>query len=112
MCMASGWLPHGVGAASGGLGDFDAHREAVPQILEVRDDEDLLELGLNGLDGFHDALAAFLVLRAEAFVDDQCLEAGTSPGSQQLRQGDANREVDAESLATRKQLVRARAELV
>ena len=43
------------------------------------DHQDLLELGLDGLDGLHDAVAAVGVLRAKAFVDDQRLQ--TSAGA-------------------------------
>ena len=53
------------------LGDLDTDREALAQVLQVGDDQDLLELGLDGLDRFDDAVAALLVLRAEALVDDQ-----------------------------------------
>src|SRR5262249_60073661 len=76
------------------------------------DHEDLLELGLDGLDRLDNALAAFLVLRAEALINDQRLQPRTGAVSEEARQSDANGEVHAEALATAEQLVAAGAQLV
>src|SRR5215207_2444964 len=62
------------GAALRGLRHLDAHRKTIPKVLEVRDDEDLFEVGFDGLDGFDDAVTALQVLGSEAFVDNQRLE--------------------------------------
>ena len=63
------------------------------------DDEDAGEVFLDGVDGFDQALAALGVLAAEAFVDDQGLQARAGAFGQDAREGQADGEVDAELFA-------------
>jgi len=53
--------------------DLDARWEGVLQLIQVRDDQDLCKIGLDRVDGLDQALTSLGVLRAETFVDDQCL---------------------------------------
>jgi hypothetical protein len=59
---AASGLSDGEGAAERGLRYFDAHGEALAQVFEMRDDQDLLELRLDCLNCLDDAVAAVLVL--------------------------------------------------
>src|SRR5438128_2385306 len=77
------------------------------QPVQVRDDEDLLEVVADAVDRFDEAIAAFGVLRAEAFVDDEGLQSGARAAGQQLREGDTDGEVGAERLAAAEELVLA-----
>src|SRR5688572_12592942 len=54
--------------------DLDPLREGILQLLEMRDDQDSSEIFFNRLDDFDQPFAAFAVLRAEAFVQDQSLQ--------------------------------------
>lgn len=58
-------------AAGWRLVDHDMHGEAVAQVVDMRDDEDQVELVLNGVDRLDETGAAGFVLRAEALVDEQ-----------------------------------------
>jgi hypothetical protein len=73
--------------------DLDARREWVFQLVNVGDDQDQLEVVLDGVDRRHQPLAALGVLGAEAFVDDQRLQPGAGAARQQLGQGDADGEL-------------------
>src|SRR5687767_2098637 len=63
----------------GALRHEDLHPEAVLEVVQVRDDQDLPELLTGERDGLHEALTALWVLGAETFVDDEGLEARTGP---------------------------------
>src|SRR5437763_7921421 len=89
-----------VGTPRRRFSDLNSYRKPLPQILEVGDDQDLLELGLDRLNGFDNAIAPVLVLRPEAFIHDQRLQPRAGSVCQQARQRDANREVHAKALAT------------
>src|SRR5262249_16007554 len=65
------------------LGHLDARWEAVFQLVDVRDHEDAREVVLDCLDRFEEAVAPFLVLRAEAFVHEQRLQPGAGAARQQ-----------------------------
>jgi hypothetical protein len=65
----------------------------------VGDDEDAGEVALDGVDGFDEALAALGVLAAEAFVNDEGLKAGAGAFGEDLGEGEADGEVDAEFFA-------------
>src|SRR2546428_8633577 len=75
-------------------------------------DQDLLEVRGYGVYRLDQPVAAGRVLGAEPLVDDQELELRAGPAREQLRERDADREVDPERLAARVHLVVARAELV
>src|SRR5690242_17404301 len=77
-------LQHGELGAFGGLGDFDPGVESFFELVDVGDDQDELEVFGDGLDGIDQALAAFGVLGAEAFVDDEGLEAGPGAAGEEL----------------------------
>src|SRR5216683_2311594 len=94
------------------FGHLNADGETVAQVFQVGDDQDLFELGLDGLNGLDDAIAAVLILRAEALVDDERLQPRAGAMGQQTRQRDANRKIDAKAFAAAEHLVAARPQLV
>src|SRR5579859_930536 len=65
------------------FGNFDPHGKAIPQVFEMGDNQDLLELGFDRLNRFDDPIAAVLILRAEALVDDEGLQSRAGAMRQQ-----------------------------
>src|SRR5581483_6804541 len=84
---------------------LDTLREGVFQFLDVRNDEDFLEIVLDGVQDFDEPLPALAVLRAEAFVENQRLQLRAGAPRQQPRKGDTHREVDTERLAAAEEFV-------
>src|SRR5690349_20163789 len=87
------------------LDHVDTRGEFVLQLVNMGNDQDLLEVILDRADRLHQALSPLRVMGAEALVDDQRLQLGPRPVGQQPAEGDAHREVDAESLAAAEHLV-------
>src|SRR5581483_10702417 len=86
--------------------------EHLLHLRDVRDDEDLLEVVLDGLDRLDESFQALSILRAEALVYDEELDLRTGPPRHEFREADAQREVGAERLAAAEQFVVAGAQLV
>src|SRR5579871_2933310 len=91
---------------------FDALREGVLQLLDMRDDQDLLKIVLDGLDDFDQLLPPLAVLGAEPFVQDQGLQLCAGAPRQQARQRDPNGKIDPKRLAAAEQFVGARAQII
>src|SRR6266851_3749859 len=98
-----------VGAPLRRFRHLDTYRKSVAQVFEMGDDQDLFKLGLDRLNRFDDAIAALLVLRAEALVDDERLQPRAGTMSQEPGERDANGEVHAKAFTAAEHLVAARA---
>ena len=81
-------------------------------MLNVRDHDNLLEVGLNGLDRLPQAILPRGVLGPESLVDEQDGQGCAGPACQQFRQGDAQREIDSKCLTAAECLVAAGTDLV
>jgi len=64
-------LRHREGGAFDGLADLDAHGEGLLQFLDMGDDDNLLEVILNSVDGLHQPLQAGGILGTEPLVYEQ-----------------------------------------
>src|SRR6266567_2831830 len=63
--------------------NLDPYWKSVAKILQMRNDQDLLELRLDRLNRLDDAVTAFLILGAEAFIYDQRLQPRAGPVGKQ-----------------------------
>ncbi len=76
------------------------------------DDQDAVEVGLDGVDGLHQPLPPLRILRAEPLVNEERAQLRAGAAGQQLGDGDAQGEVDPKGLAAGEEIVAARPQLV
>ena len=62
-----------------GFFHFNPRGEGILKRIDMCDDQDLFEILLYQIDGFHQSLTADLILAAESLIDNQSLQA--SPGA-------------------------------
>src|SRR5579859_3704403 len=73
-----------------GFCDLDLNREQILELLDMRDNQDLLEILLDRGNGLNQSLAPASVLRSKALVNDQGFQTGAGATGQELGQGDTD----------------------
>src|SRR5258706_7181586 len=94
------------------LADLNVDRELIAQFVDVRHDQDQIEVMPDGVDRLDQPFPSKIVLRAEAFIDHERLQARACAASQELAERDAQGEIDPEAFAATVRVVIARAKLV